>query len=195
MNITERNSGDCQELARRIKVEKQAKQRDRYRAVALALAGEEAPRIARTLGRSRRFVQRWSYAYRDGGIDAIAAIRQKGQPLKLPAQREAEFQARMLAGPQPVDGGVCSLRAKDAQRILQQEFGVTYTLSGVFKLLHRLGFACLRPRPVHRKNDPQAMAFWQQGAPFLSRTSAANTRSVKSKSGSRTKPGSASKEP
>lgn len=194
MNITERNPGDREELARRIRVEKQAKQRDRLRAVALALQGHEAPRIARQLGRSRRFVQRWSYAYRDGGIAAIQAIRQKGQPLKLPAEREAEFKARILAGPGAADGDVCTLRAHDAQRILQQEFGVTYTLSGVFKLLHRLGFSYLQPRPVHRKNNPQAMAFWLEAAPFLSRTSAMNIRTEKSKSGSKTKPGSVSKE-
>lgn len=195
MNITERKVGDRQELMRRIRVEKQAKPRDRLRAVALALEGQEAPRIAQQLGRSRRFVQRWSYAYRDGGIEALQARRQNGQPRKLVAEHEAAFKARMLAGPSAADGEVCTLRAQDAQRILQQEFGVTYTLSGVFKLLHRLGFSYLQPRPVHRKNNPQAMAFWLEAAPFLSKISATNTRNGKSKSGSKTKPGSASKEP
>ena len=51
--------------------EKNAKQRDRLRAVALALAGQEAPRIARMLGRSRRFVQEWVYVYRDAGLEAV----------------------------------------------------------------------------------------------------------------------------
>jgi hypothetical protein len=40
-------------------------------------------------------------------------------------------------------------------------------LSGVYELLHRLNLSCLRPRPLHRKNDPEAMAQWLESAPFL----------------------------
>jgi len=67
MRVNERVVGDQGELERRIAVAKNAKQRDRLRAVALALKDQDAPRIARMLGRSRRFVQRWVYIYRDGG--------------------------------------------------------------------------------------------------------------------------------
>ena len=67
------------------------------------------------------------------------------------------------------DGGVCTLRGTDARRILAGEFGVEMTLSGVYDLMHRLNLSCLRPRPLHRKNDPQAVADWLQHAPFLRR--------------------------
>ena len=193
MRICVRTAGDREELRRRIASEKNAKQRDRLRAVALALAGQEAPRIARMLGRSRRFVQAWAYVYRDGGLEAVKPTPQTGQPVKLAAAKESSFQARMLAGPGPTDEGLCTLRGKDARRILAQEFGVKYTLSGAYKVLHRLGFSCLQPRPRHRQNDPEVMAQWLQGAPLLSTTSARNTPGRASKSGSRTKPGSASR--
>jgi transposase len=195
MQVTERVAGDVLELRRRIDLEKNAKQRDRLRAVALALEGEQAPRIARMLGRSRRFVQEWVYVYRDGGLEAVKATPQSGQPVKLPFEDQARFQKRLAAGPASTDEGLCTLRGKDAQRILEQEFGKKYTLSGVYKLLHRLGFSYLAPRPVHRKNDPAAMAQWLVNAPLLSRKSARNTPTKRSKSGSRTKPGSASKGP
>ena len=195
MLVSERTSGDRDELRRRIRSEKHAKQRDRLRAVALALGGQEAPQIARMLGRSRRFVQAWVYVYRDAGLEAVKATPQTGQPVKLAAGAENVFKTRMLAGPVPADEGLCTLRGKDAQRILHQEFGVKYTLSGAYKLLHRLGFSYLQPRPRHRKNDPQVMAQWLAGAPLLSTTSSNNTRGRPWKSGSRTKPGSASKAP
>ncbi len=54
-------------LQSRIAVEKDALRRDRYRAVLLAIHGEEANGVARALGRARRSVQDWAYAYRDGG--------------------------------------------------------------------------------------------------------------------------------
>jgi transposase len=169
MDLTLRAPSDTAELQRRIRREANAKQRDRLRAVALALQGIDAPRIARMLGRSRRFVQAWAYAYRDGGLDAIAPRHSPGRPVKLPRAQEQVFKARFLAGPTDRDGGVCTLRGRDAVRILKEEHGVAYSLDGAYDLLERLGLSCLRPRPRHRKNDPAAMAAWVEHAPLLSR--------------------------
>ena len=87
-------------------------------------------------------------------------------PTKLPRDQEEAFKPRLDAGPTDADGGVCTLRGKDVVRILEQEFGVRYSLDGAYDLLRRLGYACLTPRPRHRKNDPQAMAAWKQDPPL-----------------------------
>jgi len=195
MNISWRRPEDREELPRRIAGEKHAKQRDRLRAVLLALQGQDAPQIARMLGRSRRFVQQWAYVYRDQGLDAVRPLPQTGQPTKLARDQEAAFKARLLAGVTPADEDLCTLRGKDAQRILAQEFGKKYSLGGAYALLHRLGFSCLMPRPRHRKNDPAAMDQWLQDAPLLSSKSAGNIPNGRLKSGSRTKPASVSKAP
>ena len=167
MHITAHDPADLIELDRRIRVERNAKPRDRYRAVRLALAGQETKTIMAMLGRSKDFVQRWSYCYRDGGLGAIAEKPRPGRPTKLPREQEQAFRQRMLGG--PVEGdGVCTLRGVDAVRILAGEFGVHYTLEGVYELLHRLGLSCLKPRPRHRKNDPVAMQRWRDDAPLLS---------------------------
>ncbi len=42
------------------------------------------------------------------------------------------------------------------QRIIEQEFGVLYSISAVNYLLHRLGYSYLCPRPKHEKSDPAA---------------------------------------
>ena len=195
MDIAWHAPEDRAELTRRIGTENNAKQRDRLRAVLLAVEGQETLRIARRLGRSRRFVQRWAYVYRERGLAALAPTRQTGRPARLAGQEQARFKARMLAGPTAADHGLCTLRGREARRILQQEFGQAYTLSGVYALLERLGLSCLRPRPRHRKNDLEAMARWLVGAPLLSRKSPKPIPSSRSKPGSRTKPGSASKAP
>ena len=167
MNIALRHRRDLDELTQRIGHERNAKQRDRYRAVRWALKGRPASWIAAKLERSLRFVQKWAYAYRDGGLDAIAEQPRPGAPTKLPRDQEQAFIQRLDAGPlAQADRGVCTLRGKDVVRILDQEFGVRYSLDGAYDLLHRLGYACLKPRPRHRKNDPQAMAAWQQATPL-----------------------------
>lgn len=167
MNVNAHRPEDRQQLHIRIQKETKAKQRDRYRAVLLALDGQFTEAIMRILCRSKNFVQRWVYAYRDGGIDAIRPKPPSGRPSKLSAQEQSRFKERFLAGPTQEDG-VCSLRAKDALRILSDEFGVHYTLPGAYDLLHSLNLSCLVPRPRHRKNDIKQMRKWLKDAPLLS---------------------------
>ena len=114
-------------------------------------------------------MQEWAYAYRDGGVEAITPGKSSGRPTKLPRDRERAFRARMLGGATEADGGVCSLRGVDAVKILEAEFGVRYTLDGVYDLLHRLRLSCLVPRPRHRKNDPRVMQQWLGDAPLSSK--------------------------
>ena len=192
MQIKLHKPEDLTQLSQRSRQQRDAKQRDRYRAILLAVEGHDAPAIARILGRSRGFVQRWVYVYRDHGLEAVSPKPQTGRPPNLPAAKEEPFKERFLAEPTEADG-VCTLRAKQAQRILQEEFGVEYTLPGVYDLLHRLGLSCLMPRPRHRKNDPEQMRQWVENAPVLSSTPAKHTPRRRSRSGSRTKRGSASK--
>jgi hypothetical protein len=42
-------------------------------------------------------------------------------------------------------------------------------LSAAYEWIHRVGLSCLRPRPRHRKNQPQVMEQWVIDAPLLSR--------------------------
>lgn len=169
MLITQRAHGDIAKLRKLVRLERDARKRDRLRAALLALEGKEAVEIAEMLGRSRRAVQEWVYAYRDGGVDRIHPKPQPGRKPKLSREREAEFKARFEAGPKPHDG-VCTLRGKDAVRILKDEFGVQYTLDGAYDLLHRIGLSCLRPRPRHEKQDLVKQQKFRERAPLLSAT-------------------------
>lgn len=174
MRVTLHEASDLQTLRQRVQCEKHAKQRDRLRAVLLAAEGEdghelEGDEIANRLGRSPRFVDQWLARYRIGGVAALQPGKAKGQPPKLPVEHHQVFKARLLAGPTEADGGVCTLRGVDAQRILAREYGVEMSISGVYELMRRLNLSCLKPRPLHRKNDPKAAAQWLERAPFLPR--------------------------
>lgn len=192
MDVTLHRPDDADALASLIRRENNAKQRDRYRVIELAVAGEPCPAIVHMLGRSRGFVQRWAYAYRDGGLDAVAVKPQSGRPTILPADQHDAFRQRVLDGPIR-DDGVAALRGTDMLGILEREFGVSYSLSGLYDLLHRLKLSVLAPRPLHRKSDPGAMAKWVERAPFLSKACASNTPTSTSPSGFRMKRGSVSK--
>lgn len=192
MDIALHTPQDATALPELIRHATNAKQRDRLRAVALAIAGESTSTIIRMLGRSRGFVQRWCYVYRDHGLTAVQAKSPPGRPTMLPAQQHEAFRQRVLAGPTEADE-VCTLRGRDFIRILDAEFGAHYKLQGVYDLLHRLNLSVLDPRPQHRKSDPQAMQAWLDRAPFLSSGLDKSTPASVSPSGSRTKHASASK--
>lgn len=168
MDVREREGGDVARLEARIAGERDGKQRDRYRMALLAIKGWQAGEVAEALGSNRRSVQEWAYRYRDGGVEALVARKPPGQRPLLPPERQEAFKERIVSGPREGDG-VCTLRAKDAQRILREEFGVRYELKSVYDLLHRLGLSCLKPRPRHEKSDPEAMRkFREKSAPLLS---------------------------
>ena len=156
MTVTPRDRNDRQMLEERIHPENNAKQRDRYRAVLLAMDGLEGDEIARRLARSPRFVDEWAARYRCGGIEALIPRKQPGRPPKLTPEQEQLLKTRLDAGPSDTDG-ICTFRGRDVCRLIEQEFGVVHTLGGIYDVLRRLGYSSLAPRPHHRKNDPQAM--------------------------------------
>ena len=173
MTVVLRQAEDLVCLRQLVRDERKALQRDRYRVVLLAaqkLDGAERTReqIATAVGRSRRFVDEWVGRYRRGGIDNLRARKQPGNKPSLSKPQQEAFKARLLGGPGDGDGGVCTLRGRDAQRILEAEFGVPLKLSTVYEWMHRVGLSCLKPRPRHRKNAAAAMAAWLEQAPLLS---------------------------
>ena len=183
----------AQELLSMARLRRFARIRDRLRCVALAMEGRTAPEIAGMVGLSRRTVQAWVQRYNDEGVHGLHDRPLPGQPTKLKREDETSFIARIDGGPTEADG-VCTLRGEDIRRILKREFGAKYSLNGVYDLLHRLGYSRLRPRPQHRGHDPEAAERWVRDAPLLSVMSKRSIPTSGSRSGSRTKPGSVSRE-
>ena len=133
----------------------------RVQAVILARQGDTAPQIARALGVSRRAIQAWVAAYNRGGLEALPDRPHPGRAPILSRDQEVRLLERIEAPPRPEDG-VCELRGADIRRILEQEFEARYSQSGVYKLLHRLDYNDLMPRPQHPDSSPEAQEFFKE---------------------------------
>jgi transposase len=167
MQIVEREVGDVARLVGMIDREDRADRRDRFRMVLLALRGHEKREIAGLLGVAKSTVEHWAYAYRDGGLDALAGKPRPGGTPKIRGEHAQRLKQRIDAGPRESDG-VCTLRGKDIQRIAKEELGVDVGLSSVYRALERMGYSCLAPRPRHEKQDPAAQEkFTKVSAPLL----------------------------
>jgi len=135
--------------------EKNAKLAHRIQGVSLASKGLACPEIVNITGFSRRAIQQWVFKYNKGGINALKDSPRSGQPSKLSKQQEKAFCKRIEVKPSKA-GGAAVLNGPVIREILEQEFGVVYSLWGVYHLLHRLGYSCLCPRPQHENTDPAA---------------------------------------
>jgi transposase len=139
-----------------------AKQRDRYRVVLIAGRGLgerrelQREQIAATVGRSRQFVDQWVGRYRKGGVEALTPRRQPGAARRLDLGQEAQLCAMLESGPPPEDG-IAAYNGPILRERIGQRFGKVYSLAGVYKLLHRLGYNDLMPRPRHPDADPAAL--------------------------------------
>lgn len=168
MQVTEREPGDVQKLRAMARKENHARQRDRLLVVVKAIEGQETQEIEAALDRSRAFVQRWAYAYRDGGIEAVKSNRRGGSRPKLPATAHDRLRELLDAGP-PEESGLSAYQGRDVQRLIEQEFGVKVSLMTAYRTLHRLGYSCLVPRPSHEKRDERAQADFREAAPLFSK--------------------------
>jgi transposase len=153
-----------EELKRLERTEKDADRARRMRIIILATEGWTAPATSMAVGLSRRICQRWVARYNQEGLSGLDDRRGREPQLPLTAEQELAFRKRLEAGPTEEDS-VCSLRGKDFRRILAQEFNVLRSLPAVYWLLHRLGYSYLRPRPRHRKADPQAISKFRRDWP------------------------------
>lgn len=146
----------------RLKANREAK--DRIQAVVFAMKGYPAKEISNRMDYAVSWVNKWVGRYNEQGWGGLWDLPRLGQPKKLTEEQEEEFEKLVLRGPLPEEG-LSRYRAKDLRKVLKEKFGVSYSLSGVKKLVHRLGFSSIKPRPRHPQNDPDAMAKWKRKAP------------------------------
>ena len=181
MKVTWKDGGDGLRLVELAASTCNAKQRDRYRVVLIAGRGLgdepelEREQIAAAVGRSRQFVDQWVGRYRRGGIDALVPKRQPGAARRLSTEQEAQLCVMLESGPTPEEG-IAAYNGPILRERIEQRFGKAYSLAGVYKLLHRLGYNDLMPRPHHPDTDPaEQEAFKKKNCPSVWIGSGPNT--------------------
>lgn len=153
MNVTEHHGVD--ELYTMYRRTNDARLARRIQAVWLARRGLTCPQIIRVVGASRRTVQQWIAKYNCGGIDELLDKPRSGRPALLNARQQEQLTRRIQAGVTKKDS-LCVFTGPSVEELVEREFGVLYSLRGIQRLLRRLGFSYLSPRPAHEKSDPKA---------------------------------------
>lgn len=153
------SSADLAEAARR---ERDGRIRTRILAVRYMQEGHSALEAAGVFPISDTQLGMWVRRYDAEGLDGLRDRPRPGRPTILAAEKVEAFMERVRTGPAEAEG-LAAYRGEDIRRLLRDEFGSDYSVSGTYFLLHRLGFSNLVPRPVHPKGDPAAQAAFKKG--------------------------------
>ena len=123
------------------------KLRDRIKAVLMFDKGMSAAEICELLLIDETTARRYLNIYEEEGIEGLTEFKYVGGQGKLTARQEIRL----------IDHLEENLYSKveDIIRYVESRFGETYTVSGMTKLLRRLGFVYKKTKQVPGKADPE----------------------------------------
>jgi transposase len=125
----------AQELAQAARREKSGRVCSRMLAVRHLLKGHDADETAGLflIGRSQLYY--WLHRYRAHGVAGLRDLPRPGAPKHLKPEDEPAFRRMIEAAP------AARYRGEDIRRLLREHFNASYSLSGVYMLLQRLGLS------------------------------------------------------
>src|SRR5690348_12162561 len=168
----------------------------RMLALALVLEGSSREEAARAAGMDRQTLRDWVHRYNEEGLAGLRDRRRSGREPRLTPEQEAELVAAVERGPDPDRDGVVRWRRIDLRALIEARYGVALHERMVGKVLRRLGFTRLSVRPRHPKADAAAQEAFKKASPiWYARRCPSAPAASRSRSGSWTRPASASRAP
>jgi transposase len=168
----------------------------RMLALALVLEGRSREEAARHTGMDRQTLRDWVHRYNAQGLAGLGNRRHAGPKPRLTPEQMGELEKVVEQGPDPARDGVVRWRRVDLQALIKARFAVELHERSVGKILRRLGFARLSVRPQHPSSDPAAQETFKKRLVSWCRRRCPSTRKAcRSRSGSKTRPVSASRAP
>ena len=121
--------------------------------VKLKLAGKKQQQIAGLIGCSQAAVSKWISKSESGRT--LETLPRSGRPTKLDKLKLGVLRRKIRAEVMKANKKYCSLNTKQLSVLIKNETGNDYSLRHVERIMHKLGFSLITPRPKHIKQDPE----------------------------------------
>jgi transposase len=141
------------EFWRRYRQEADRRVAERIHALLLLDAGHSLQDVGAILHRNPKTIKRWVKIFATQGFDTLCTLAYEGNDGMLDTDQQEQLRTWL-------DSEVRS--TKEAIAWVEQQFAISYTESGMTKLLKRLGYSFKKPTPIPSKADVQAQAAWLQ---------------------------------
>ncbi len=99
-------------------------------------------------------VNEWVKRFNEEGIDGLKEKPRSGRPRALFTEQLKKLKAYVVSHAIKPDGG--RLKGTLVITYVEQEFGVSYSLTNIYRLLHRLNFSWITSRSIHPKQSQDA---------------------------------------
>lgn len=113
--------------------------------------GKRQQQIAHLIGCSQAAVSKWISRHQSGRT--LETLPRSGRPTKLNLSKLKKLRSKLLAEVRSANEKYCSLNTKQLAGIIKKEVGKDYSLRHVERIMHKLGFSLITPRPRHIKHD------------------------------------------
>ena len=137
----------------------------RLLALAAVYDGKDREEAARIGGMDRQTLRDWVHRFNERGPDGLVNIKAPGRPPTLSKDQMEELGRLVEAGPDPEKDGVARWRCVDLKRVVGARFAVDLSEVSLGRVLRKLGFSHISARPLHPKQDPEAIATFKKNFP------------------------------
>ena len=143
---------ELRDLAKRCNNGAQAR---RLRAIALVMEGCNRQKAAKSENMDRQTLRDWVHRYNESGPEGLLDRPGQGRKVFLDEDQLKAISDWLEKGPDPETDGLVRWRVVDVMNKIQASFGVKYSMDGARRLMRRLGFRHVSPRPLHPKAKPK----------------------------------------
>lgn len=127
--------------------------KERELIVKLHQQGKHQQEIADLLGCSQPTVHKWVVRSKKG--KTLNTLPRSGRPTKLTKSVLSQLKDKISEKVTTANSDFCSVSTKEVEKIIRQETSKTYSLRHVERIMHKLGFSLITPRPQHLRHDQQ----------------------------------------
>ena len=107
--------------------------------------------IADLIGCSQPTVHKWITRFKKG--KTLDTLPRSGRPTKLTKKTLSKLKKKILNKIQDANNEFCSVNTKQIGKIIHQEIGELYSLRHIERIMHKIGFSLITPRPQHLRHD------------------------------------------
>ena len=113
--------------------------------------GKTQQEIAELLNCHQSSVSRFLFKYRRKGI--IQNLPRSGRPTKLTKKTISGLKKKIAAEIEAANDEFCSVSTKEIRKLIHRDIGELYSLRHVERIMHKLGFSLITPRPQHLRHN------------------------------------------
>ena len=120
--------------------------------VKLWAQGKKQQEIADLIGCSQPTVYLWIQRHKNGL--PLTTQQRSGRPTLLTKENLHKLKEKITSEIREANKRYCSLSTKQLSEIIRKETGKAYSMRHVERIMHKLDFSRITPRPQHVRNDP-----------------------------------------